>query len=300
MGCTVDEVLDDQAAGLRRLLARNPVRVVTLASGREGVGKTSDVLNLAVALAKRGRNVMVLDENPEERNLSHFLGLPSHYDLLQVMRREKTLEEVTQHGPEDIGIVSAARGVRELASLDDDGREWLVHSFTQFSRTPDVILVDALAGAEKNMLSLSLAAQEIVVAVSSQPASITDAYALIKVLSQQYGRRRFRILVNKVGAEDARAIFGNMAHAAKRFLKVTLDLMGHVPLDEKLGQSSRLGRSVVEAFPETASAANFRQLAEVLEQWPCPKDDTGQLRGFMQRLIHSSRVAAEGLSSGMS
>lgn len=290
--------MQDQAAGLRRLLARNPVRVVSVASGRKGVGKTGDVLNLAVALAKRGRNVMLLDENPAGSNLSRLLGLSPKYDLLQVMQREKSLEEVVLRGPEGIGVVPSSQGVKALANLDEDGSEWLLQAFSQFSETPDVILVDALPGLEADGLSLSLAAQEIIVVLSGQATSITDGYALIKILSQQYGRRRFRILVSKAGEREAQAIFGNMAQAASRFLDATLDLMGYVPLDDKLRQSHRLGRPVVEAFPEAPSAVCFRQLAEVLEQWPYPTDDSAQLRGFMQRLIRTGRTATEGLRSG--
>ena len=287
----VDDSLHDQAEGLRRLLAQDIVRIVTIASGRNGVGKTGVVLNLAVSLARRGRNVLVLDENSGKTNLSRLLGLEPQFDLLHVLRREKTMEQIILRGPEGIGIVPAAQGVKALADLDAGSGERLVESLRQLPQPVDVVLMDAVAGIERNVLSLSLAAQEVVVVVSNQPASITDAYALIKVLSQNYAKQKFRILINTASAEAAQAIFDNMAKAAGRFLDVSLDFMGHVPPDDKLKQSSRMHRPVVDAFPLAPSAAAFRQLAETLEQWPYPTADNGRLDVFMQRLIQSSRIA---------
>ena len=289
------EVLQDQAEGLRRLLARDSVRVVTLTSGRTGVGKTSVVVNLAVALAKRGRNVLVLDEQQGEGGTESLLGLSARYDLMHVIRREKTLDEVMLHGPEGVSIVSAGKGLRALAGLGQEDQDWLVQSFRQLSKSVDVVLVDAVAGIASNVLPLPLASQEIVIVVSQHPSSITDAYALIKVLNQNFAIRRFHILASKVqSAAEAQGLFRNMAEVAERFLDVSLNLMGHVPSDEKLKQSARISRPVVEAFPAATSAKAIRNLAEAMEQWPYPAGEGGCLESFMQRLIQSSRMAAEG------
>ena len=291
--------MHDQAEGLRRLLAQDVVRIVTIASGRNGVGKTTAVLNLAVALARRGRYVLVLDENSGKNNLSHRLGLDPQHDLLHVLRGEKSLEQIILQGPEGIGIVPAAQGVKALAGLDSGSGERLVGSFRQLPQPVDVVLMDAVAGIERNVLSLSLAAQEVVVVVSGQPASITDAYSLIKVLSQDYAKHKFRILINNMSEEAAQAIFSNMAKAAGRFLDVSLDFMGCIPFDEKLNHSARLHRPVVDAFPAAPSAVAFRQLVETLEQWPYPTADNGRLDVYMQRLIQSSRIAVDAHNSRM-
>lgn len=289
------EILQDQAEGLRRLLARDFVRVVTLASGGEGVGKTSIVTNLAVALARQGRRVLVLDEQLGQAGLAARLGLVPRYDLMHVIRREKTLEDVILHGPEGVDIVSAAHGLRALGELDVDAQEWLVRSFSQLSHPVDVVLVDAAPGMASNIPSLSLASQEVVVVVSGQPSAIKDAYALIKLLNLNVAKRRFHILVSKSqGEAEARNLFGNMAQAASRFLGVSLDFMGHVPLDEKMEQAGRLFRTVVDAFPAALAARAFRDLAEVMDQWPCPSAENARLDAFMERLIQSSRITAAG------
>lgn len=295
-GASVAEFMHDQAEGLRRMLAGGRVRAVTVAGGRTGIGKTSVLINLAVALARRGKYVMIIDERADAGNVAGKLGLAPRYDLLDVIDRKKRLEEVMLHGPQGIAIVPAAKGVKALSGMDSAGQEWLVQAFGGLPQPVDVLLVDAGSGSGANALSMSLASQEVVVVVSSQPASITEAYALIKVMNQEFARRQFRIVVNKSGSEaEARAIYDNMAQAAGRFLDVSLEFMGHIPLDEKLRQAVRLCRPVVDAFPTADSARSFRQLAEVVEQWPCSRDDGGRLEGFMQRLIQNSRMAAQDL-----
>lgn len=283
----------DQAEGLRRLLSGDFVRIVTLTSGKRGVGKSCALINLAAALAKRGKRVMVLDEHLGEQSVVGMLGLTPYYDLTNVIRRERTLEQVMLAGPEDIMVVPAGKSVQALANLAPADQDHLVHSFAQLAEAVDVVLVDAQAGVASHLLPPSLAAQELVVVVEPQPVSLTDAYALIKVLNQGFARRNFHILVNKAaGPEEGTAIFNNMAEVASRFLKVTLDYMGFVPIEDKMRRAAQLGRTVVDAFPATAAAQAFRALAEVVEQWPHPSGEQGQLEVFMQRLIQSSRATA--------
>lgn len=289
------DVPQDQAEGLRRLLARDTVRVVTLTSGRAGVGKTSIVVNLAAALAKRGRRVLVLDEQQGKGSMETLLGLTARYDLMHVIRREKTLDEVMLRGPEGVDIIAAGNGLRALGELGPEDQDGLVQSFRHLSKTVDVVLVDAIAGVASHVLPLSLASQEIVIVVSPHPSSIKGAYALIKVLNQNFAMHRFHILASKIRDEqEARALHDNMAEVAVRFLDVSLDFMGYVPFDEKLGQAARICRPVVEAFPSAESARALRDLAETMERWPQPSGEEGRLEAFMQRLIQSSRMAAGG------
>lgn len=287
------EVVQDQAAGLRRLLSGDFVRIVTLTSGRRGVGKTTALINLAAALAKRGKQVMVLDEHQGAHSVAGMLGLTPGYDLSHVVKRECSLEQVMLSGPEGIMVVPAGKGVQSLASLEVEEQGALAHAFGQLSQPVDVVLVDAVAGVASHVLPFSLAAQELVLVVDPQPASMTDAYALIKVLNQGFARRSFHIIVNRVsGHEEGEAVFRNVAAVASRFLKVTLDYMGSVPRDEKLRRATQLGRSVVDAFPATAAAQTFRDLAEKVDQWPHSDGEEGQLEAFMQRLIQTSRATA--------
>lgn len=289
------EIMADQAEGLRRLLAEDFVRIVTLTSGKRGAGKTSVLINLAVALARRGKQVMILDEHQGQHSVVGMLGLTPYYSLAHVLRREHTLEQVMLSGPEGIGVVPSGKSVQALANISAADLEWLAASFSQLAHPVDVVLVDAIAGVAGNVLPLSLAAQELVVVVDPQASSVTQAYALIKVLNQGFARRNFHIVVNRAASpEEAGVVFNNMAKVASRFLRVSLDFMGSVPQDEKMHRATQLGRTVVDAFPASAAAQSFRDLAEKIEQWPRPGGEQGQMEAFMQRLAQSSRVTAGG------
>lgn len=281
----------DQAEGLRRMRVSDAIRVITVTGGRTGVGKTSTVVNLAAALAGNGRRVLVVDENPRHNNVNASLGLKARYDLLHVIERDKTLEQVIVPGPEGVSILPAMRGVESLAKLGHDDEERLVRCFSRLARPVDVVLVDTTTGGASPMLSSSLAAQQVLIVLSAAASSITDAYALIKLMSQEYAKRHFLVLLNKIGSEqEARTIFDNVSQVSRRHLSVALEFAGCIPRDEKLHRATQLCRSVVEAFPASASAAGFRKLADSLLRCLCPADDGGGVEGFMQRLIHNSRL----------
>ncbi len=293
----MSKFVSDQAEGLRRLLGREFVRIVTVTSGCRRVGRTSVVVNLAAALARAGRDVLVIDENTGAAGLTSGLGVTAHYDLLDVMEGRRSLEKVIVSAPQGIAILPAGRGLRALAGIDDAARAHLVESFRRLASPADVVLVDAVAGDASRLLSLDLPSHEIGIVVSSDAASITDAYALIKRVSQRHAKRSFHVVVNRVAsAAAAQDIFGNLADVASRFLCVTLHFMGYIPTDENLKQSNRLSRSVVDAFPIAPSARAYRRIAEVLGEWPCRNDADGGLPALMQRLIQANHPVAAGLT----
>lgn len=297
-GFTLANPTEDQAEGLRRLLAQDSPHIITVASGSMGTGKTSTVINLAAALARGGKDVLIIDENAGATNLAGTLGLSAHRDLLDVIRRDKALDEVIISGPDGIRLLPAGRGTPVLGKLGSHDQTHLIDCFGDFAQPTDVVLIDAAPGRASRMLSLTLSDHEIVVVVSPEPASITAAYALIKHISGDCGVQRFRVLVNRVGIEaEAQLIFDNMAGVAHRYLAVSLDFMGFIPPDDKLRQSNRRGRSVIEMFPDAISAAAFRHAAESLDHWPLSEDVSNEsneskskgLGGFMQCLIQSSQ-----------
>ena len=293
-------VIRDQAAGLRGLAAlRNDdsVRIVTIAGGKKGVGKTSVVVNLAMVLAKNGRHVLILDESPQHNNVNAHLGLHAHHDLAHVIKRDKTLEQVMVQGPHDVSVLTAMRGIHSLAKLNTGDQDWLVKCFSELSKPVDVVLIDTAIGAASQVLLLSLASQQVLIVLSGAPSSITDAYALIKTMSQEYAKQNFLVLVNKVQSEqEAHTIFDNISSVARQHLSVSLDYMGFIPTDEKLRRSTQLCRSVVDAFPASPSASGFKQIADDLLCCSCPDDYGGGVEHFMQRLIRTSHLNTENLT----
>ena len=291
------EPIHDKAEGLRRLLVQNFLNVLTITSGGTGTGKTTTVISLAAALARSGKHVLVIDENAGANNVSATLGISAHRDLLDVIRRDKTLDEVIIPGPGGFFILPAGRGMRVLGKLSAADQAHVISCFAQLAQPIDVILIDAAPGRSSQMLTLAHSIHEIVVVVSPEPASITAAYALIKhTCSHHQDKQHFHVMVNKAGTEtQAKMIFDNMADVARRHLAVSLDFMGFVPHDGKLC----LGRRVTGATPVTAADAAFRQIAESLADWPCPDDEERGLKRFMECLLLSSQNSSSNAATAV-
>ncbi|MFZ4535647.1 MinD/ParA family ATP-binding protein [Propionivibrio sp.] len=279
----------DQADGLRRLFGREPPRIVTFAAGSIGVGKSILVANLAASLARQGKEVLILDENIKN-NIASYYGALARHDLLQVIYREKVLNEVLLTVAPGVRVLPAARAVKKLGKLSLHQQEALIESITGMEHPADVILVDASLDHPLGFSPLGLAAHDTVIVISATSASITDAYALIKKVSLGYSRKNFRILVNKVrGLEEAEAIHGNIAQVTHSRGLARLEYAGFVPLDVHLRQAARLCQPVLGLFPDAPSAKAYRTIASDLLNWPLPGNEAGGLEQFVQQLLHLSQ-----------
>jgi flagellar biosynthesis protein FlhG len=284
----------DQAAGLRRLARRRPVQVIAVTSGKGGVGKTNVSVNLAIALAAQGKEVMLLDADLGLGNVDVMLGLHPRHNLSHVVAGDCGLEDIIVRGPAGVRLVPSASGVTRMCELDTAEHAGLIRAFGELGFGLDVLVVDTAAGASDTVLSFLKASQEIVVVVCDEPASITDAYALMKVLSREHGRHRFRILANMVRTSaEARDLFMKLVRVSDRFLSVTLDFMGTVPYDETVHKAVRKQRAVSDVFPRSRSALAFKKLAAVTDNWPVPDEASGQLEFFVERLIQAGRGPME-------
>lgn len=279
------EFRGDQAAGLRRLLGRPSLRIVTFAAGSIGVGKSVAVANLAASLARQGREVLVVDENTED-GIAAYYGVLARYDLQQVIDREKSLSEVILPVAPGIRVLPVARVVRHLARLSDAEQRILLGCLNEIGPPADVLLVDASLDHPLGFSPLGLAAHETVIVVSPSSAAITEAYALIKKVSLGYARQDFRILVNKArAAREARAIYDNIARVTGSRGLARLDYAGYVPVDEHLRQASRLCQPVSALFPDSPAAKAYQIVANDLLNWPGADDEIGGLEHFVQQLL---------------
>lgn len=279
------EFRGDQAAGLRRLLGRPSLRIVTFAAGSIGVGKSVAVANLATSLARQGREVLVVDENTED-GIAAYYGVLARYDLQQVIDREKSLSEVILSVAPGVRVLPVARVVRHLARLSDAEQRILLGCLTEIGPPADVLLVDTSLDHPLGFSPLGLAAHETVIVVSPSSAAITEAYALIKKVSLGYARQDFRILVNKArAAREARAIYDNIARVTGSRGLARLDYAGYVPVDEHLRQASRLCQPVSALFPDSPAAKAYQTVANDLLNWPGADDEIGGLEHFVQQLL---------------
>ena len=281
----------DQAEGLRRL-QRPATKVITVASGKGGVGKTNVVANLAISLARSGSRVMVFDADLGLGNIDILLGLTPRFNISHVLTGEKSLEQVLVRGPLGIWVLPASSGVASMATLDARSQSRLIEAVSQLAIPLDFLLVDCAAGISGDVLTFSRAAQDLIVVLSNEPASVADAYALIKVLSRQYGQHRFHLLPNMVrDAREGRALFGKITGVTDRYLDVALDLVGAVPLDPALRAAVRAQRAVVESAPHSPAALAFAALAERVRSWPLPQGPSGQIEFFMSQLLRAEPSA---------
>lgn len=279
----------DQASGLREMLHPRPVRAIAVTGGKGGVGKTNVSVNLGVAAAEMGQKVMLLDADLGLANIDVVLGLHPQYDLSHVMRGERTLDEILIEGPAGLKVIPGASGLQSLAELSPAEHTGLIRAFGELAADTELLIVDTAAGISDTVLSFSRAAHEIVVVVCDEPASITDAYAIIKLLNRDYGHQRFRVLANMVrSAQEGRELFNKMCRVTDRYLDVTLGFMGAIPFDESLRKAVKTQRPVVQAFPRSRVAQVFRSLAKKIQTWPQPDGANGQVQFFVERLIKYS------------
>jgi flagellar biosynthesis protein FlhG len=287
------DTLRDQAAGLRRMARPRPVRVIAVTSGKGGVGKTNVSVNLAVSLAGMGRRVMLMDADLGLANVDVLLGLHVERNLSHVLDGQCDLAEILVDGPGGIQIVPAASGIQRMVELSTMEHAGVINAFGSLPVEPDVLIIDTAAGISDSVVRFSMAAQDLVVVVCDEPAAITDAYALIKLLNRDHGQEHFHILANMVDGEpEARVLFQKLVRVSERFLDVSLDYLGSIPQDDLLRKAVQRQAPVVEAFPRSRAATAFRKLAQATDKWPLPSRARGHLEFFVERLVQSYRVEA--------
>ncbi len=285
----MSNVINDQAAGLRRMVSPQPVRVIAVTGGKGGVGKTSVSVNLSIALANMNRSVMLLDADLGLANIDVVLGLHPEHNLSDVMSGERSLEEIVLTGPSGIQVIPGASGITRMAEMSPAEHTGLIQAFSEVAHDVDVLVVDTAAGISDQVISFSRAAQEVVVVVCDEPASITDSYAIIKLLNRDHGVQRFHILANMTrSVQEGRDLYNKMCRVTDQYLDVMLTYMGLIPYDDNLRKAVKSQKPVVELFPRSRSAQAFKNLAKKTDGWPVSSGVNGQLQFFVERLIQYS------------
>jgi flagellar biosynthesis protein FlhG len=236
----------------------------------------------------------LLDGDLGLANVDVLLGLTPQFTMAHVIAGERTLDEVIVDTPSGFHIVPGASGVARLATLSDAETLGLVRAFSALSQTFDTLIVDTPAGIAPTVLQLAQAAQHVLLVVCDEPASLTDAYGLVKVLSRHHGVGKFKVLANMVrGDGTGRSLFETLERVTTRFLDVTLDYVGEIPEDPYLKRAIREQRPVVDAFPSSRSARALKLIAERADTWPVPAGARGNIEFFAERLVRRVPVRLE-------
>lgn len=278
----------DQASGLRKMQQQNQIKVIAVSGGKGGVGKTNVSLNTSIALAQMGKRVLVLDADLGLANVDVMLGLRVKKNLSHVMSGECELDDIIIEGPAGIKIIPATSGTQSMVDLTPSEHAGLIRAFSDMQTNFDVLIVDTAAGISDMVLSFARAAQDVLLVVCDEPTSITDCYALMKLLSRDHEVFKFKVVANMVRSpKEGQQLFGKLAKVSDRFLDVALELVGVIPFDENIRKSVRKQQAIVEAFPDSPASRAFKALASKVAKWPIPSQASGHLEFFIEQLIES-------------
>jgi len=264
----------------------HPVQVIAVSGGKGGVGKSNVAVNLGIALSQMGRRVVLLDADLGLGNIDVLLGITANRNIQDVISGECDLRDVLVNGPIGIKIVPASSGTQKMTQLSTLEHAGLINAFSELGDQIDVLIVDTAAGISESVVSFLRASQELLLVVCDEPTSITDAYALIKLMNRDYGTNRFRILANQVRNEqEGRHLFEKLTRVTERFLDVALQYVGIVPYDEAVKKAVQRQKAVLDAYPRAKASLAIKALAEKVDNWPLPSSPRGHLEFFVERLV---------------
>lgn len=240
-------------------------RAIAVASGKGGVGKTSVVVNLAICLAKNGSRVTIFDADLGLANAEVMMGIVPPYSLFEVLYGAMTLDEIVVQGPFGVRLISGGSGFLEMANLDRSRRQQLLRMFNQFMSKDDIVLVDTGAGINKNVLGFVAAAEEVIIIVTPEPTSLTDAYALIKILANFKLHSEVNVVVNRaVNRHEAMRTLGRISTATGRFLDIKINFLGWLPDDKVVSQSVKTQQPYFITNQNSPASRGIAEIAEFL------------------------------------
>ncbi len=292
----------DQASKLREIFAKNDKgsgedpdeagekaydrsRIISVASGKGGVGKTNLVVNIGLALQKSGKEVLILDADMGMANVDVLLGLTSRYHLGHVLKQKCELEDALINGPEGITVLPGASGIDQFIDINMAQIENLLELSASIEKNYDFILMDIGAGAHKGVVNFIRAADEIMIILTPEPTAVMDAYSLLKILSNYEVSSRLNLIINQVESKkEAKGVTERMGSAIEEYLDMELDVSSYVPHDSFLPKAVRKQKPVMELYPNSRSGKAFSRIARNLLD-EASQDSSRGMKGFVYRML---------------
>ena len=265
----------------------NTPRVIAVTSGKGGVGKTNIVGNLAIACQRMGKRVLIFDADLGLANIDIIFGFNPEHNIDEVIRGEKDLSQIIVKGPEGVSVIPASSGIQELVNLTEGHKINLLNEFDNLNSMFDILLIDTGAGISSNVIYFNLAAQERIIVVTPEPTSITDAYAVLKVMFCQHGTKNFFVLLNMVRNEkEAKSVYKNLSRVVDRFLRgISIEYAGYIPRDDFLQKAVSRREPVLCCYPGASSSNSFKKLANYLLNQTDKRPVDGNIKFFWKRLM---------------
>lgn len=266
----------DQAEKLRTIIKQqnqtssNNARIITVTSGKGGVGKSSTAINLALSFRRMGKRVIIFDADFGLANIEVMFGVIPKFTLADMMFKGKELKDILTEGPEGVQFVSGGSGIARLVNLDHEQIKRMVYKMSELETMADVIIIDTGAGISPSVLEFVAASPEVILVTTPEPTSITDSYALLKALSMYSGydkeAGKIRVISNKVSTQaESHTIYEKLSAVVSRFLGLHIEYLGAVPLDHAITKAIMKQKPVSIAYPNSGSATAYRNICIALE-----------------------------------
>lgn len=276
-------------ATLLNTVKKKTAKVITVTSGKGGVGKTNVTINMAIALSELGYRVIILDADFGLANIDILFGIMPKYSLVDVIHNRKNILEVLSDGPENIKFISGGAGVEELIKLEKSQLERFVDNISLLDKIADIILIDTGAGLSDNVMNFVMAADEVVLVTTPEPTSITDAYALIKMVSNRDKEKIIKVIVNRAeNYNEANDILNKLSLVAHKFLSLKLHSLGYILQDEAVIKAVKMQQPFSLSFPRSQAAKHIREISKKLSEGQDDIQDIGSkgIKSFVNRLVN--------------
>ncbi|MDQ1913327.1 MinD/ParA family protein [Paenibacillus sp. GD4] len=287
--------MNDQAQGLRNLiqhqqeLRSKSTRIITVTSGKGGVGKSNFTLNFALTLQKKGYKVLVFDADIGLANIDVLMGVTAKYNLYHLLKKEKSISEIIQTGPNGLQFIAGGSGFNDLIRLTEEQLDYFAEQVSQLNGLVDFIIFDTGAGLSKETLKFIIAAEETIVVTTPEPTSITDAYAIIKMVNSMNYKIPFKLVVNRVtDGKEGKQTADKISLVAKQFLQLDIPSLGYVPDDSSVSKAVKKQIPFTVAFPNSDASRGISELVDdFLANQPRTEQDAGAgaMKGFINKML---------------
>ena len=286
--------MNDQAEQLRQLIATDATgpsgtRVITVTSGKGGVGKSNFTLNFALQLRARGKKVLVFDADNGFANIDVLMGLSTKFNLYHLLKRQKTIDEIIHQGYGELDFIAGGSGFRELAFWSESDAQYFADQVMQLNQRYDYILFDLGAGLSKESLKFIIAAHETILVTTPEPTAITDAYAIIKMVQSMKFDVQFQLVVNRATDDfEGKYTADKITLVAKQFLNLEIPILGYLPEDPNVSKAVKKQVPFSVAFPNSSASKKITSMVEVyLKKTEQTSEEAERIgvRGFLSRMM---------------